>query len=298
MASKKKSSTGKGHHKVRKGKKAVETKRRVTHRKAIYKQVCIDLTSYIIVIAVLLLGSALLILILFTGEGNIGETRIQSGFCGDGLCITPTEDCSTCPTDCGPCAGISDKYATVKVVIVDKVLSAISVELYDRQGNSLARKEGVSKEFVFDKITSDKVSVTVKSLSTGRAIYSPTKIITPGEQNTIPITLPPEFFIDKDYGTLRVTIKDKRTNKLPYGVETKIYLMRRSGLVSFPVELVEETVIDGIYTFNNLEAKKWYGISASKEGYADFEDGIRNPVYLTPGITKSVVILLEPLTNP
>ena len=223
-----------------------------------------------------------------TGDGEVPPG--DGPFCGDGICDPDEQD--SCPADCV----IPPEYATVKVVIVGDVPSAISVELHDRQGNSLGKQEGANKEFVFDKITADKVSIIVTSLNTGRSIASPTKIVIPGEQNTMTITLPPDFFAGggPDYGHLTVTIKDKSSNRELDDVELEVSLAEKVGSNIIPITKLRTEIVSGRIVFNDLEAREWYRLYAKKDGYYDAEAS----VYLQKNRQESKVLYLEPINDP
>ena len=142
MISKKKGSASKKTKKSGGRKKAVKTKGGATKRKTVAskvsdKQIHLALISYLITIVVLLLGLSIIVLVFFNEGGDVVSVGVQPGFCGDGICITPREDCRTCSIDCGYCStesitptGVATLVVTIKDKRTNMPLDSVETKLY------------------------------------------------------------------------------------------------------------------------------------------------------------------------
>ncbi len=217
--------------------------------------------------------------------------------CGDALCDS-TENCTTCPEDCGNCADSKKEFeglpATKEVSVIltgAPIQSTLSVSLQDDSGTTLQGKTGKSSEFTFQiPTTANVVRAIVKNLDTGNAINSDFFSIEVGDP-TIPVMIPSDFFDQghEETATLIVSLKNAKTMT---PISGKISIVLPSGSSYSVVETKQST--GGVASFS-LEPGT-YAVITEASAYSSY-DNRNSPVTLSSGRTLSITAPMEPVTK-
>jgi len=161
--------------------------------------------------------------------------------CGDGICLAPDETCKACPLDCGQCTAQNATGLILTVDVIGNVSEPVTIEVQDKDGNTLSSVTDRKAVFEFPNMASQLVKVRV-SCPNGKEQTSRPKTIKGGD-STIDVILPEgcfDYIIDTNdqpmqtFGNIVAQVADADTNQpvdaLVSAVRTSDGLEEASGL--------------------------------------------------------------------